>query len=228
VVVSPNLPDALAVETASRLMSAAASANVDVAWLEASLDTEFSLIRERKADAGLGWLAGRGEELPAPLDVMSLGEFEPGLWLPSGHPAARRGTVTLDELTQMTVLHGPRRASAGPYDAWSKVLRAADPGFVFTDPPLRHSLSMSLALAATASRPTAVLTNPYIALDSAGSAARAPRMADTYDMAEVTLEEHALVATAGVVWNTQLPRQLQQILFDTADGASCAPLARAS
>jgi hypothetical protein len=128
----------------------------------------------------------------------------------------------------MTVLHGPRRAGAGTYDAWLEVLQAADPGFMFTDPPLRHSLSMSLALAATASQPTAVLTSPYIALGSTEPAAGAPRTADAYDMAEVTLEHHALAATAGVVWNTDLPRQLQQILFDTADGVGCVHLARAS
>ena len=228
VVVSPHLPEALAVETASRLMLAAASADVDVAWLDASLDSEFSLIRECKADAGLGWLTGAGGELPAPLDVMSLGEFEPGLWLPSWHPAARRGTVTLDEVTRMTVVHGPRRADAGTYDAWSEVLRAADTGFAFTDPPLRHSLSISLALAAAASNPTAVLTSPYIAMGSIGTAAREPRTADAYDMVEVTVERRPLTATAGLVWNTDLPRQLQQILFDTADGVECAPLAHAS
>jgi len=38
----------------------------------------------------------------------------------------------------------------------------------------------------------------------------------------------ALAATAGLVWNTDLPRPLQQILFDTADGLGCAPLAHAS
>ena len=228
VVVSPHLPEALAVETASRLMLAAASADVDVAWLEASLDAEFSLIRERKADAGLGWLTGAGGELPAPLDAMSLGEFEPGLWLPSWHPAARRGTVTLEEVTRMTVVHGPRRAGAGTYDAWSEVLRAADPGFAFADPPLRHSLPMSLAFAAAASRPTAVLTGPYLAMGSTGTAAGEPRMAGAYDMVEVTMAGHPLAATAGLVWNTDLPRRLQQMLFDTADGASCAPLAHAS
>jgi hypothetical protein len=47
-------------------------------------------------------------------------------------------------------------------------------------------------------------------------------------MAEVTLERHPLVATAGLVWNTDLPRPLQQILSRTADGAGCAPLAQAS
>jgi DNA-binding transcriptional LysR family regulator len=228
VVVSPHLPEALAVEAASRLMLAAASADVDVAWLEASLDAEFSLIRERKADAALGWLTGAGDELAAPLDAMSLGEFEPGLWLPSWHPAARRGTVILDEVTRMTVVHGPRRADTGTYDAWSEVLRAADPGFAFTDPPLRHSLPMSLAFAAAASNPTAVLTCPYIAMGSTGAAAREPRSADAHDMVEVTVEGHPLAATAGLAWNTDLPRRLQQMLFDTADGASCVPLAHAS
>jgi DNA-binding transcriptional LysR family regulator len=193
VVVSPHLPEALAVDTASRLMLAAGSADVDVAWLEASLDSEFSLIRECKADAGLGWLTGAGGVLPAPLDVMSLGEFEPGLWLPSWHPAARRGTVTLDEVTRMTVVHGPRRADAGTYDAWSEVLRAADTGFAFTDPPLRHSLSISLALAA-ASNPTAVL--PVVAVGASGRG-QGPRTADAYDMVEVTVERRSLAATAG-------------------------------
>jgi DNA-binding transcriptional LysR family regulator len=227
VVVPPHLPDALAVETASRLMSAAAAANVDVAWLEAPLDGEFSLIRQRKADAGLGWLTSAREQLPAPLDVMSLGEFEPGLWIPSRHPAAARGTITLDEVTRMTVVHGPRRADTGIYDAWSAVLRVADPGFAFTDPFL-HSLPMSVAFAATASRPTAVLTGPCLAVGSTGATTGKPQIADTYDMAEVTLQRHPLTATAGLVWNTDLPRRLQQILFDTADGVGCPSLAQVS
>ena len=75
---------------------------------------------------------------------------------------------------------------------------------------------MSVAFAATASRPTAVLTSPCIAMDST-TAARKQQLADTCDMAEVSLQRHPLVATAGLVWNTDLPRPLQQILFDTAD-----------
>ena len=128
----------------------------------------------------------------------------------------------------MPVMHGPRGAGAGTYDAWLEVLRAADPGFNFTDPPFRRSLAISVAFAATESRPTAVLTSPRIALGSTEAMAREPEMADTSDMTEVTLEHHPLTATAGLVWNTDLPRKLQQILFDTADGASCAPLAQAS
>jgi DNA-binding transcriptional LysR family regulator len=228
VVVPPHLPEALAVETASRLMSAAAAAGVDVIWLEAPLDVEFSLVHQRKADAGLGWLAGARDELPAPLDVMSLGEFEPGLWVPSWHPSARRGTISLDEMTRMTVVYGPRRADAGTYDAWSEVLREVDPGFAFTDPPFRHSLPMSVAFAATADRPTAVLTGPSMAAGGTGGTAGESQTADIHDMVQVTLEGHPLTATAGLVWNTDLPRRLQQILFDTADGVGCAPLARAS
>jgi DNA-binding transcriptional LysR family regulator len=56
VVVPPGLPDALAVEAASMLKSAAAAADVEIIWNETPLDTEFSMIRERRADAGLGWL----------------------------------------------------------------------------------------------------------------------------------------------------------------------------
>jgi len=162
VVVPPRLPDALAVEAASALRSAAAAAEVDVVWLEAALDAEFSLIRQRRADAGLGWLTDPTEALPAPLDVMSLGNFEPDVWIPSAHPAARRGTISLGELACMDVIHGPRRLEPGIYDAWTEVLRTVHPRFAFTDPPVRHSLPIALSFAATADRPTAVLTGPGV------------------------------------------------------------------
>ena len=55
-VVPPYLPVNLAVQTASRLRSIAADAGVEVAWMETVLDAEFSAIRQRRADAGLGWL----------------------------------------------------------------------------------------------------------------------------------------------------------------------------
>src|SRR6202041_3633391 len=97
VVVPPHLPDALAVETAFALRAAAAAAGVDVVWMETPLDAEFSLIRQRRADAGLGWLTTSPEALPTPLDVMSLGEFEPEVWIPSSHAAARRGSINLDQ-----------------------------------------------------------------------------------------------------------------------------------
>src|SRR5262249_23608593 len=82
VVIPAELPEALAVSAATGLRSAAAAAGVDVAWLETALDAEFSLIRTRRADAGLGWLTASPDELPAPLDAMSLGQFEPDVWIP--------------------------------------------------------------------------------------------------------------------------------------------------
>src|SRR5215471_15798767 len=175
VVMPPGLPDALAVEAASALRLAAAAADVEIAWLEASLDAEFSLIRQRRADAGLGWLTASPEALPAPLDVMSLGDFEPDVWVPSRHLAARRGTISLDELARMDVIHGPRRLEPGIYDAWTQVLRTVDPRFEFTDPPLRHSLPMALVFAATTDRPTAVLTGPAVLAGTQPGLIRLPR-----------------------------------------------------
>ena len=230
-VVPPGLPDTLAVESASALRSAAVAADVEIAWLEAPLDAEFSLIRQRRADAGLGWLTDRPEALPAPLDVMSLGEFEPDVWVPSRHPAARRGTsrgtISLDELARMDVIHGPRRLEPGIYDAWTRVLRTVNPRFEFTDPPLRHSLPMALAFAATAERSTAVLTGPGVIAGSQPGLIRMPRAMVSQDMALVGLEHHPLTATAAVVWNGDLPRPLQQVLFDAAVGITPLAPARA-
>src|SRR5215475_14377330 len=218
VVVPPGLPDAFAVEAASALRSAAAAADVEIAWLEAPLDAEFSLIRQRRADAGLGWLTVSPEALPAPLDVMSLGQFEPDVWIPSSHVAARRGTIRLDELARMEVIHGPRTAETGTYDAWAQALRTAESRFEFTDPPFRHSLPIALAFAAAADWPTAVLTGPSVLAGSQPIMIRLPWPTAGHDMVRVSLEHHPLTATAVLVWSTDLPRPLQQILFNAADG----------
>jgi hypothetical protein len=164
--------------------------------------------------------------LPAPLDVMSLGDFEPDVWVPARHPAARRGTISLDELARMDVIHGPRRLEPGIYEAWTRVLRTANPRFEFTDPPLRHSLPMALAFAATADRSTAVLTGPGAIAGSPPGLIRMPRALVSQDMALVGLEHYPLTATAAMVWNGDLPRPLQQILFDAADGLTPSAPAR--
>jgi DNA-binding transcriptional LysR family regulator len=164
VVLPPNLPAVLAVETASRLQRMAVAADVELAWVETSLDADFSLIRLRQADAGLGWLSPAGAAVAAPLDVITVGVFEPEVWIPSSHPAALRESIGIDELARMDVIHGPRRDNAGTYDAWLTVLQTIDPRFEFTDPPLRQSLPVTLAFAATVSRPTAVLTCPQHAI----------------------------------------------------------------
>ena len=159
---------------------------------------------------------------------MSLGDFEPDVWIPSSHAAVRPGTISLDELARIDVIHGPRRAEPGTYDAWTRVLRTVDPRFAFTDPPLRHSLPMDLAFAATADRPAAVLTGPSVIAGSHPGLIRLPRLMVAHDMVRVGLEDHPLTATAALVWNGDLPRPLQQILFDTADGITAPELAWAS
>jgi DNA-binding transcriptional LysR family regulator len=220
VVLPADLPDSLAVQTTCRLRSAAAAAQVAVTWLETPLDGEFSPIRQRRADAGLGWLTAGPDALPAPLEAMSLGQFEPEAWIPPSHPAAPRGMIGLDELVCMDVIHGPRRASPATYDAWLAVLRTVNPRFEFTDPPFRRSLPMVLAFAATASRPAAVLTGPAGIAGPPPGVSRLPRPAGTGNMARVYVAGHPLAATAALVWNGDLPRPLQQILFDTADTAA--------
>jgi DNA-binding transcriptional LysR family regulator len=216
-VIPPDLPEALAVKAAAGLRSAALAVEVDMVWLEPALDAEFSLIRTRRADAGLGWLTTSPEALPAPLDVMILGEFEPDVWIPSTHAAARCGAISVKELAGLDVIYGPRHAQAGTYDAWSRVLHAADPRFGFTDPPFRRSLPLTLAFAATADRPTAVLTGPATVAGSWSTPIRRSRPADTSGMVRVSLQHHPLTASAALVWSGDLPRPLQQMLFETAD-----------
>jgi DNA-binding transcriptional LysR family regulator len=220
VVLPPDLPDSLAVQTASLLRSTADSAGVAITWMDTPLDAEFSPIREHRADVGLGWLTAGPDTLPAPLDAMSLGEFEPEVWIPCAHPAARRGVIGLDELAGLDVIHGPRPASTATYDRWLMILRAADPRFEFTDPPLRHSLPVALAFAATADPPAAVLTGPFAIAHVPAGVTRLPRPAGPGDMVRVSIAGRPLTATAALVWNGDLPRPLQQILFDTADGAA--------
>src|SRR6266702_200328 len=154
-VMPADLPDSLAVQTASRLRSAADAAGVAITWMDTALDAELSPIRQHRADAGLGWLTAGPDALPAPLEAMSLGQFEPEVWIPRSHPAAARGVIGLDELAGMDVIHGPRPASTATYDRWLTILRAMDPRFEFTDPPLRHSLPVALAFAVTAGPPAA-------------------------------------------------------------------------
>ena len=109
--VPPSLPEDLAVDVASRLRAAAKAAGVDVAWIEAPLDGEFSPVLRRRVDAGLGWLAAADEDVPAALEVMSLGEFEPDVWLPSGMGGR---VIGLGELAGLDVVHGPRGSARSP------------------------------------------------------------------------------------------------------------------
>jgi len=217
VVMPPGLPEFLAVPAAAGLQGAAAAADVDLCWLETTLDAEFSLISTRRADAGLGWLTAGPETVPAALEVMAVGEFEPEVWVPSTHAAARLGTISLEELAALQVIHGPRRAQPGTYDAWLRAMQAVDPRFDFTDSSFRHSLTMTLAVAAAGNKPAAVLTGPAVAERTQARPIRRSRLADTYGMVRVILQHHPLTASAALVWRGDLPRPLQQMLFDAAD-----------
>jgi DNA-binding transcriptional LysR family regulator len=98
---------------------------------------------------------------------------------------AGRELIDLDDLADMAVIGGPRRVSPATYDAWRATLRARRPRFEFTDPPFRHSLPMTLAFAAAAGRPTAVVTGPLQpASDQAAYGVRQP-VADSYGMVRV-------------------------------------------
>jgi DNA-binding transcriptional LysR family regulator len=217
VVLPPGLPEPLAVAATSRLQAAAAAADVQVSWAETALDAEFSPIRQRRADAALGWLTTGHDHLPDTLDAMTLGQYQPQVWLPAAHPAATAGALSAAELAALPVIHGPRRASPATYNAWLAALRAHNPRFDFADPPFRSSLPMTLAFAATATRPVAVLTGPRHPVHAPPPAAQPGPPADTYGMTPARLHHHPLAATAALVWNSDLPRQLQQLLFDTAD-----------
>ena len=221
-VLPPGLPDTLAVQISATLRSAAGAADADIVWLERSLDAEFSLIRQRQADAGLGWLTDNPDTLPLPLDVMRLGEFEPDVWVPAAHPAARSGVISVGELARMVVIYWPRRVAGGTYDAWARVLRAEDPDFEFTDLPFGHSLPLALAFAAFTDPPAAVLSMPARAAGTSECPVQLPRVAGAWNMARVRPEGRPLTATAALVWNGDLPRPLQRILLDTADGFGAA------
>jgi len=217
VVLPSGLPESLAVAAAAGLRAAAAAAQVDLTWLEMPMDAEFSPLGTRRADAGLGWLATSPDALPAALEAMDVGEFEPEVWIPAAHPAARGGTISLEELASLPVIHGPRRAEPVTYDAWTTAMQAVNPRFEFTDPPLRCSLPVTLALAATANRPAAVLTGPATAAGGRAGPARRSGPAEASGMIRVSLQHHPLTASAALIWNGDLPRPLQQMLFETAD-----------
>ena len=216
-VIPADLPDSLALQTVSRLRSAADSAQVAITWMDTPLDAEFSPVRRRQADAGLGWLTTSPDALPAALEAMDAGEFEPETWIPAAHPAARDGAISLAELASLPVIHGPRRAEPVTYDAWTTVLQTANPRFGFTDPPLRCSLPVTLTFAATADRPAAVLTGPATAAGGRAGPARRSGPAEASGMVRVSLQHHPLTASAALIWNGDLPRPLQQMLFETAD-----------
>src|SRR5262249_56836819 len=115
------------------------------------------------------------------------------------------------------VIGGRGALRADPCAPGRGVRGAPHPRSESPPPPFRRSLSMTLALATMAPRPTAVLTSPRHVIGTSKRDQPA-QTTSSYNMTAVRLEERPLTATAGLVWSGDLPRQLQQVLFDAADG----------
>src|SRR5260370_42219326 len=96
-------------------------------------------------------------------------------------------------------------------------MQAVDPSFEFTDPPFRHSLAMTLALAAAGNRPAAVLTGPAISARSQAWPIPRSRLADTYRMVRVSLQPPPLAASPALVWCHARPPPLRQMVLDLPD-----------
>jgi hypothetical protein len=62
-----------------------------------------------------------------------------------------------------------------------------------------------------------VLTSPLHPTGDQTAYGQRQRVADSCEMVRVGLQRRPLTATAVVAWNADLPRDLQQVLFDTAD-----------
>jgi len=212
-VLPPDLPESLAVDVVARLEAAATAADLSLLWLESALDADFSVIRERRADAAIGWLPAPESDMGGAFEVMTVGEYAPEVWITARQAAGRAGAIGLDALAEMDLLFGPRGAAGGLYAAWARLFREHRCDFEFKDPPFRHRLLLNLEFAAAASRPTALLTGPRHDARTSLTVARAAS-----GMVPVMIAQRPLAATAAVVWNTGLPRHLQQVLFDVADG----------
>jgi hypothetical protein len=79
-------------------------------------------------------------------------------------------------------------------------------------------LPITMAFAASTSRPTAVLTGPHHRLGDWPGPTEPDPAADPADLVRARIDGSPLTAAAALVWSGDLPRFLQQILFDTADG----------
>ena len=77
---------------------------------------------------------------------------------------------------------------------------------------------MTLAFAASGNRPAAVLTGPrhHVRTPAAPARPARPAIPGAGGMVPVRVSQHQLSATAGLLWNGDLPRPFQQLLFDTA------------
>jgi hypothetical protein len=220
------------------LAELAQEADIEVSWDEAAVDGGLSVLTSRTADAALCWLPDDTSQIGGELDSIVVGEFEPSLWLEDGPKGglgcpgvADLGRISLEQLADLEVFHGPRAVAPLVHDSWLTLLRAHRDGFAFRPPLFGRRWTATLAGAEHAGRARAVLTGPehpvsqYPSSEPAGSPARLWPRATAEPRAglrELRIADGALRASAGLVWCADLPRATQQLLFDAGDPLSAA------
>jgi DNA-binding transcriptional LysR family regulator len=217
--VPPQFPEDLVLQATTALVELAKPADVEVTWNEMAIEADFSAVAAGHADAALGWWPSPDGHLSDSLDVMTISDFQPEVWVSTRSRWPKEDDfVSVEELAGMDVFHGPRDQAPAVYDAWRAVLRSHRAEFTFKDPPFRCRWAATLATAPASERPRAVLTSPdrpvghCLGLRVATSAAiPAPGIVSLPSI------DHRLSATAVMVWSVGLSRDLQQLVFDVAD-----------
>jgi DNA-binding transcriptional LysR family regulator len=239
VVVPPQLPESLLTHFAQRLAELAREANIGVTWAEAAVDGGLSVLTGRKADAALCWLPADACQIGPELDNIVVGQFEPSVWLEDGQTgglgcpdAGGHGRISLEQLADLEVFHGPRAVASLVHDSWLTILRSHRDDFSFRPPLFGPRWTATLAGAEHGGRARAVLTGPEHPVarhlwtsDAPGSRARSwprPMGAPHAGLRELRIADGALRAIAGLVWCSDLPRATQQLLFDAADPLGAA------
>ena len=85
---------------------------------------------------------------------------------------------------------------------------------------------MTLVFAASLDRPAAVLTGPATLAGSRTWPVRQSGTAESSGMVRVGVQHSPLTATVALVWSGDLPRPLQQMLFETADNVTAPARSR--
>jgi DNA-binding transcriptional LysR family regulator len=240
VVAPPQLPESLLTQFAQRLAGLAREVDIEVTWAEASVDGGLTVLTRRKADAALCWLPADASVIGPELDSIVLGQFEPSVWLEDGQTGGLgyldvgdHGRISLEQLTDLEVFHGPRAVAPLVHDSWLTVLRTHRDDFSFRPPLFGPRWTATLAGAEHAGRARAVLTGPEHPVsqhsstsDTPGSRALSwprPIGEPQTGLRELRIADGALRAIAGLVWCADLPRATQQLLFDAGDPLSAAP-----
>jgi DNA-binding transcriptional LysR family regulator len=239
VVAPPQLPESLLTNFAQRLARLAREADIEVTWAEAAVDGGLTVLTRRKADAALCWLPASGCQIGTQLDSIVVGQFEPSVWLEDGQggglgrpDVGDQGRISLEQLADLEVFHGPRVMAPLVHDSWLTELRSHRDDFSFRPPSFGSRWTATLAAAEHAGRARAVLTGPEHPVsphpwraETLGSRA-VPRPHPTGEsragLRELRIADGALLAHAGLVWCADLPRATQQLLFDAGDPLSAS------